>query len=227
MKLLKLSVCIVIVINLFSCKSLDKTIYDKSYLTPDNWIIEQQSGGKVEFNNTVMEITDAKGCTIWFKHKIKGSVKIEYDATVIDKKGPLDRVSDLNCFWMANDPKNRDDFFKESKNRQGLFTNYNTLTLYYVGYGGHDNTKTRFRRYDGNFDRPLLPEHDLSDKKFMIIPNKKLHLTLIVNKNQVQYKRDGEIIFEINDEKPYSSGYFGIRTVENHIKIENLNITSI
>lgn len=227
MKLLKLSVFIVIVNSLFFCKSLDKKIYDKSYLMPDNWVIEQQLGGKVTFNNNVMEITDAKGCTIWFKYKINAPVKIEYEAIVIDEKGPFDRVSDLNCFWMANDPKNPDDFFKESKNRQGLFLNYHELTQYYVGYGGHNNTKSRFRRYDGNFERPLLPEHDLSDKKFMIVPNKKLHITLIVNKNLVQYRRDGKIIFELKDEKPYSSGYFGLRTVENHMKIENLKITTI
>ncbi len=227
MKYFKLYVFILIALNLFSCKSGEKTIYDKSYLSSDSWIIEQQPGGKVEFKKNVMEITDAKGVTIWFKHKLKGPIKIEYDATVINEKGILDRVSDLNCFWMANDPKNPNDFFKESKNRKGLFPNYHELTQYYVGYGGHDNTKTRFRRYDGNFERPLLPEHDLSDKKFMIVPNKKLHITLIANKTQVQYLRDGELLFELNDKMPYSSGYFGIRTVENHLKIENLKITVI
>ena len=227
MKLLKLSFFIWIAINLFSCKSLDKINFDKTFLTTKDWIIERQAGGKVEFSNNIMEITDAKGCTVWFKHKLTAPIQIEYDVTVIDKKGPFDRVSDLNCFWMANDPKNPNDFFKESKNRQGFFPNYHELTLYYVGYGGHNNSKTRFRRYDGNFDRPLLPEHDLSDRKFMIVPNKKMHITLIVNKKQVQYRRDEEVVFVYKDEKPYSNGYFGIRTVENHMKIENLKISSL
>lgn len=226
-KLLLLGLFLGIVECLTSCKTVDKTIYDQTCLNQDSWIIEQQRGGKVEFNNNVMEITDAKGCTAWFKHKLIAPVKIEYDVTVIGNKGPLDRVSDLNCFWMANDPKNPNDFFKDSKNRQGLFPNYHHLRLYYVGYGGHNNTKTRFRRYDGNVERPLLPEHDLSDKKFMIVPNKKIHFTLIVNKNHVSYSRDGEAIFTINDSDPYTSGYFGIRTVENHMKIENLKITEI
>ena len=227
MKLLKLSFFIWIAINLFSCKSLDKINFDKTFLTTKDWIIERQAGGKVEFSNNIMEITDVKGCTIWFKHKLSAPITIEYDATVINANGPLDRVSDLNCFWMANDPKNPNDFFKESKNRQGFFPNYHELTLYYVGYGGHNNSKTRFRRYDGNFDRPLLPEHDLSDRKFMIVPNKKMHITLIVNKKQVQYRRDEEVVFVYKDEKPYSNGYFGIRTVENHMKIENLKISSL
>lgn len=226
MKLLKLSFYIFLFSNLSSCKPFDKINIDETYLTASNWIIEQQPGGKVEFSNNVMEITDAKGCTVWFKHKLSAPIKIEYDVTVIQNKDPFDRVSDLNCFWMANDPKNPNDFFKESKNRQGIFPNYHELTQYYVGYGGHDNSKTRFRRYDGNIERPLLPEHDLSDKKFMIVPNKKLHITLSVNGKEVKYIRDNKIIFEIIDKNPYTSGYFGIRTVENHMKIENLKISS-
>lgn len=94
-----------------------------------------------------MEIIDAKGCTVWFKHKLNAPIQIEDDVTVNDKKEQFDRVSDFNYFLMAKDPKNPTDFFKESKNRQGIFTNYHELTQYYVGYGGHDNTKTRFRRY--------------------------------------------------------------------------------
>lgn len=227
MKRILLGVFIGIGISLPSCKVVDKTIYDKSCLALNDWVIEQQPGGKVEFNNNVMEITDAKGCTVWFKHKLNAPVKIEYDATVIDEKGTFDRVSDLNCFWMANDPKNSDDFFKESKNRQGLFPNYNTLTLYYVGYGGHNNSKTRFRRYDGNVDRPLLPEHDLSDKKFMITANKKMHIEILVKDNYTSYTRDGAIIFDINDPEPYTTGYFGFRTVENHMEIENFKVVKL
>ena len=226
MKLLQLFISVWIFANLQSCKSIDKINFHKNSLDNSNWVIEQQPGGRVEFSNNIMEITDAKGCTVWFKHKLSAPIKIEYDVTVIDNKGPFDRVSDLNCFWMANDSKNPTDFFKESKNRQGIFPNYHELTQYYLGYGGHDNTKTRFRRYDGNKDRPLLPEHDLSDKKFMIVANKKLHITLIVNHKEVKYIRDSEIIFQIIDENPYTSGYFGIRTVDNHMKIENLKITS-
>ena len=33
--------------------------------------------------------------------------------------------------------------------RNGEFKNYNTLDLYYVGYGGNDNGTTRFREYHG------------------------------------------------------------------------------
>lgn len=50
--------------------------------------------------------------------------------------GKYDRLSDLNCFWAANDPKYPDDLFARSQWRDGIFKNYNTLNLFYVGYGG-------------------------------------------------------------------------------------------
>lgn len=190
----------------------------------DQWIVEQQAGGTVKIANGALEIDDAKGCTVWFRHKLSAPLMIEYDATVIDAGGENDRVSDLNCFWMANDPKHPEDFFATSQQRNGKFRNYHTLTLYYVGYGGHNNSKTRFRRYDGNFERPLLPEHDLDASQFMITPNKKMKLQLIANGHKVAYLRDGETIFEIEDQQPYSNGYFGFRTVNNHMKIENFKV---
>lgn len=211
----------------FIANAQDKSSYSNVLNDSSNWIIEQQPKGVVTVAKGKMEINDAKGCTVWFKNKLEGNCKIEYDIIVIDNKEKYDRVSDMNCFWMANDPNNPNDFFKESEQRAGLFPNYHHLKLYYVGYGGHDNSKTRFRRYDGNTDRPLLPEHDLSDKKFMIVANNKRHIEILVKDKYTCFKRDGEIIFEMNDTVPYTSGYFGFRTAENHMLIENFKVTKL
>lgn len=210
-----------------SCEISQKVVFDDVLNNPESWVIEQQPGGKVEIGNGKMEITDAKGSTVWFKEKLSGNIKIRFDVTVIGNNGPYDRVSDMNCFWMANDPDYPDAFFKETKRRAGLFPNYHHFKLYYVGYGGHDNTKTRFRRYDGNIDRPLLPENDLTDKKFMITANKKMHIEIVVKGNHTSYSRDGVIIFDINDPEPYTAGYFGFRTVENHERIENFKVIKL
>jgi hypothetical protein len=204
-----------------------KVVFNDVLNDAENWVIEQQPNGKVDIGNGKMEIIDAKGCTVWFKQKLEGNIKIQFDVTVIANNGSYDRVSDMNCFWMANDPNHPKDFFKESENRAGIFPNYNQLKLYYVGYGGHDNTKTRFRRYDGNIDRPLLPENDLTDKKFMITANKKMHIEILAKGNHTSYSKDGVIIFDINDAEPYTEGYFGFRTVENHEVIENFKVIKL
>ncbi len=223
-----LSTSVILTVIAFSFNKNDVIIlFDDNNIVADEWIIEQQKGGEVIFENKTIEIIDAKGCTIWFKHKLNAPIKIGYSATVIDKGGKRDRVSDLNCFWMANDPEHPNNFFKNSHRRAGAFLNYNYLNLYYVGYGGHNNTKTRFRRYDGNQDRPLLPEHDLDAKEFMINANEKIKIELIVNGTVVKYKRNGEVIFEIDDKEVYDSGYFGIRTVNNHMIISDFKVEKI
>lgn len=217
---------IILILVLASCES-NKILYKDVLHVPENWVVEQHPEGQTIFSEQGIEVMDAKGCTIWFKQPLEAPVKISYDITIIDAGGPYDRVSDMNCLWMANDPKSPNDFFKYAEQRAGHFPNYHHFTSYYVGYGGHHNTKTRFRRYNGNINRPLLPEHDLSDRKFMIIANKKMHIEIVVNGNFTSYSRDGEVIFEMEDPHPYTRGYFGFRTVNNHLKIENFEVKRI
>ncbi|MFQ5808631.1 MAG: DUF6250 domain-containing protein, partial [Armatimonadota bacterium] len=128
-----------------------------------NWVVE---GEKPEVKDGALEIDTDQGFTAWFRERLSGDVLIEYQARVIDADGPNDRVSDLNCFWMATDPENPDDLFAGSKERAGFFPNYHSLRLYYVGYGGNSNGTTRFRRYPGGGERPLLGE--LTDKQHLI-----------------------------------------------------------
>jgi len=187
------------------------------------WIVEQATGGTTALQNGQLEIDDAKGCTVWFKEKLTGAIMIEYEATLIKQDGEHDRVSDLNCFWMAIDPKHPEDLFA-NKSRLGSFANYHSLRLYYVGYGANDNTTTRFRRYPGDGSRPCLPEHDLGDEKFLHKPNKTIQIQIIADGSKIQYLRDGEIVFDFLDEKPFREGWFGFRTVRNHMKIDSFRV---
>ncbi|TRX71894.1 DUF6250 domain-containing protein [Carboxylicivirga sp. M1479] len=189
----------------------------------DNWTVEQREGGTVQLVNNSMDIDDVNGCTVWFNTKLKGNVLIEYDAIVIDKGGANDRVSDLNCFWMAKD-LNSVNFFDNSELRGGKFQNYHDMQLYYVGLGGHDNSKTRFRKYAGGGDRPCLPEHDLSDQKYLITANQTNTIRLLVYNGQIQYYRNEQLIYNYRDDTPYTEGYFGIRTYKNHMSIDNFKV---
>ena len=61
----------------------------------------------------------------------------------------------------------------------------------------------------------------------MIVPNNKIHVTLVAYGSKISYARNGEVIFEISDNEPYKQGYFGIRTVNNHMIIKNLKISTL
>lgn len=191
------------------------------------WTVEQLPGGTVAVKDGKMDVDDFSGCTVWLNEKLQVPLMIEYDAVVVSAGGPNDRVSDLNCFWLAKDIHSPNDFFKNSESRGGKFQNYHDMQLYYVGLGGHDNTKTRFRRYAGGGDRPCLPKHDLSDKQYLITPNAINRIRIVVYNNRVQYYRNDQLIYDFSDKAPYTNGYFGIRTFKNHMTFDNFHVYSL
>lgn len=209
-------------------KVVPKLIHKEDFGTNlDHWVVEQMEGGTTEIKNGKLEINDVAGCTIWFKKELEGSILIEYDTYIIDQGGPNDRVSDMNCFWMAKDMEHPDNLFEKSKQRGGKFPNYDSLRLYYMGVGGHDNSKTRFRRYVGNGERPLLPEHDFTKADFLLTPNQVYHIKIIAHNNIIQYYRDDVLMVDFYDADPYLSGYFGFRTVKNHMTIDNFKVYTL
>lgn len=182
-------------------------------------------GGTVRVTDDALEIEDARGCTVWLRQKLTAPVEITYEVTVVSRGGPHDRVSDVNCFWMARDPAAPEGCpFAPGHARTGKFSDYDSLLTYYVGMGGNKNTTTRFRRYDGTSDRPLLPEHDLREPRFLLEPNKTYRIKLVARDGVAEYWRDGEKVFTFPDPSPLNTGWFAIRTVQSHLEIRNLQI---
>jgi hypothetical protein len=184
------------------------------------WVIEQQPGGSVAARDGRLEIADKGGCTVWWRARFAAPLIISYEATLASSA----RVSDLNSFWMANDPA-RPDLFADGHGRDGRFATYDNLLTYYVGYGGNDNTTTRFRRYAGDGTRPLRPEHDLRAPRFLLTADRPYRIDLVVCGERVQYIRDGEIVFDVRDPAPLRSGWFGLRTVDSRITIRNFRVS--
>jgi hypothetical protein len=186
------------------------------------WTSELEKGGTVEAKNGDLIIDVPAGCTVWFKPVLTGPVMIEYTANVISAGGPNDRVSDLNCFWMARDTRSPQDLFAST--RSGKFSEYNQLLTYYVGLGGNGNTTSRLRRYIGGDQRPLLSENDLSQPADLLVPNTPQTIRLIAAGSLIQFYRDTRKMFELNDPAPYASGWFGLRTVTNHMAIRQFRV---
>jgi len=215
----------------FSAKAQTRLFHDDFDQGLSQWVIEQNSDATVlNTGNGQLEIIAPQGLTLWFKQVLAGNIRISYDALVVQAGGEYDRASDLNCFWMANDPENPDDFFARSKWRNGVFGNYYSLSQYYVGYGGNDNSTTRFRKYDGNFkqfkDEKIRPEiiQEYTDSAHLITPNQWCHIDLEMKGNSVNYYFNHELLFSLDDPKPYRYGYFGFRTVKNHVFLKNFKV---
>jgi hypothetical protein len=190
------------------------------------WQIELETTGNIRAHDHLMEIDVPAGATAWFVRDFQGPVLFEYEARMVknDPPGPNDRVSDLNCFWMAMDPREPRVFFDVDA-RTGAFETYDAMTAYYVGQGGNSNTTTRFRRYIGESgNRPLLPEHDLpspTSPDVLLTPNTWQKIQLVACNNLIEYYHNGRRLFSYTDPAPYTHGHFGIRTTWSHLQVKN------
>lgn len=197
-----------------------------------NWVVESENAYSIDFipEDTILDIVAEKGLTLWYKKPFKENVLIRYEACVVNKGDSLDRVSDLNCFWMATDPEYPENIFARSNFRKGIFGRYYSLKLYYMGFGGNSNSTSRFRRYNGDYDsfisgnkRPeVITEY--TDKSHLIMPNHWYSIEIIVHEGRVQYILDGEKLVDYVDPEPLMFGWFGIRTTENHIHVRNFRV---
>ena len=187
------------------------------------WSVELEKPGVVQANNGILTLDVPAGCTVWFRPLLRGPVRIEYEAAMIQRGGHNDRVSDLNGFWMATDARSPSNLF--ATRRSGKFADYNQLRAYYVGQGGNANTTTRFRRYIGDPDlRPLLPEHDLSSPDVLLRAGVWQAIRIVASGNRIQYFNNGRPIFDFHDPDPYTRGHFGFRTTFSHVEIRSFRV---
>lgn len=191
--------------------------YHEDFSDMENWFVEQQAGGTVRCEGGKLVIEDDKGCTVWFRHRLEAPVRIRYSVTPSAEA----RVSDMNCFWMASDPDHPENLFYSGHGREGVFAQYDALQLYYVGYGGNHNTTTRFRRYEGRGEKPLLEGYDLRSSEYMLEGGRTYQIELVADEEGARYFRDGELVFEYKDPEPLESGWFGFRTVWSRMEIED------
>ena len=219
--------CGILVIAVTAAGCAPRTAGDPPLFTDDfehglrQWVVEQQPGGTVTAHEGRLVIKDRGGCTVWFRAPLEAPVVIRYEATI----SSASRVSDLNCFWMASDPANPGDIFAARPVRDGRFSTYDRLKAYYVGYGGNENTTTRFRRYDGTGARPLDPRHNLRAAEFLLRPDHEYHLALVATREGlVQFIRDGQVVFEVRDPAPFTRGWFGFRTLHSEMELRHFRV---
>ena len=156
------------------------------------------------------------GATVWLDRPLAGNVLISFTRRVVVDGGPNDRLSDLNVFWMARDPKRANLF-----TRSGKFEDYDDLAMYYAGIGGNRNTTTRLRRYGGGV-RELVNEY--TDDAHLLVPNRDYRVEIAVYEGCTRVRVDGNTWFTYRDPHPLRSGWFGLRTTWSRQTVDDLQI---
>ena len=191
------------------------------------WQVESESPDyRVTFSGDTCEILSPKGLTLWRKEKMKAGMTVEYDACVVDEGQEGDRLSDMNCFWLASDP-NAKDIWARAVWRSGIFVRCYTLQMYYLGYGGNHNTTTRFRRYEGDeagvedaTKRPAILK-EYTDADHLLKANHWYHVKIESKMGHTRFFIDGACIVDYYDPRPLQSGWFGFRTTLSRTRITN------
>lgn len=197
------------------------------------WKAEDHSGQmSIEVAGDTLDIVSPKGVTLWYTPRLTGHYEIAYRACVLMQGGACDRLSDLNCFWGANDPQHPGDLYARAGWRMGIFQRYKSLTLMYVGYGGNHNSTTRFREYFGqgmdtkdDVARPVIKEY--TDEAHLLKPNRWMNIRIRVEEGVTTYSVDGEELFRYAVKEGQCDGNFGLRLLENHVQVTGFRVKKI
>lgn len=187
------------------------------------WVIEKTDKTQVTIIDEALDMDDGAGVTVWFKHEVETPSVIEFNGTVVVNGGPNDRGTDLNFFWMAQEPGSS-DFFAKSDWRGGDMRKYDPMQLYYIGYGANNNSTTRYRRYPGDGTRPLLPEYDVKDPQFMNVPNQATNIKIVSLEDVTLIYSNNKLLYQIRDNEQFQSGMFGFRTWKSHLRADDFKV---
>lgn len=209
------------------------TLQAHGQVTLKQWSVEDHSGqATICVSGDTLEITTPKGLTLWNKQRLTGDYEITYNACMPMQGDPCDRLSDLNCFWGANDPEHPDNLFARGGWRNGIFQRYKTLTLFYVGYGGNHNSTTRFRQYlsgepgqDDRQVRPVIGEY--TDADHLLKPGKWYRIRIEVKKGITRFYVNDELLFSRKLKEREADGHFGLRLLQNHVLFAGYRVNQL
>jgi Domain of unknown function (DUF6250) len=201
---------------------LKNLIYADSFQTTldsSKWFVElmPKPHNTVSVKNGVLVLDVAYGATVWLKISLKNKWLMEFDRTIPFEGGKNDRLSDFNIFWQATDPHTG-----VLMGRNPVFENYDSLSLYYVGFGGNNNTTTRFRKYLGTGEKTILQEY--LDKTHLLEAHKTYHCRLVFKKRKMYFYINDALFFYFKDTHPLKTGYFGFRTTQSRQFIDNFRV---
>lgn len=210
----------------FCCLSL--------FAQSSHWLIEAESAQtRVLLIGDTLDLTAPKGLSLWWDEPLQVPCTIQYRACVVVAGGPYDRLSDLNCFWMAAFPLHGEPSspLPSIPQRGGRFVESYRLQCYYLGYGGNYNATTRFRRYDGDtlavadiaHRPPILAEY--TDSAHLLRPNHWYDIRIEVSdEGRTRYYIDGEMLIDYLDPAPLRYGWFAFRTTWSHIRLTGFKV---
>lgn len=179
----------------------------------DNWVVQIQprtgfAPAYVEVRENSLDcLVPGRGCTVWFKQKLRTRVTIVYDVLCPTPKPAIKGVQprDINNFWMATDPVDPNLGLFDATRYTGAFGSYDKMLCYYASTGGggaeRANLTTRMRRYPRQVDGQPAEHLALNDKdgqpRYLITPDRVMTVQLVAFDDVIQYIVNGRLNYQI------------------------------
>ena len=177
-----------------------------------NWVVQIQpkegfAQPKVEAREKGLHcFLPGRGCTIWYKKKLKTRLTITYEVLCPTPKTGIKGLQprDINNFWLASDPIDPEQGLFDAARYTGAFGSYDKMHGYYASTGGGGakaNLTTRMRRYPRQVKGKSVEHVALYDRDgqegYLITPDKWMTVQLVAYDDVVQYIVDGKLNYEI------------------------------
>lgn len=188
---------------------IGKVLHQDDFDNLDRWVVqvEERDGFPlvlVEAKNQTLDCcVPGRGCTIWFKEKLKNRLAITYEVVCPESQDGVRGLQpkDVNNFWLASDPADPAEGLFDASRYDGGFNSYHKMNGYYASTGGGRNTTTRMRRYPRETDGKSTDHIALNNRdgkpEYMIAPGKVMKVQLIAFNDLVQYVVDGQLVYEM------------------------------
>ena len=191
---------------------IGKVLHRDDFETLERWVVQIEKNDRFPEPKVVAENGElncrlpGRGCTIWFKEKLKNRLTITYDVVCpsfpnSDIKSTGLQPKDVNNFWLASDPADPAAGLFDSSRYDGGFNSYHKMNGYYASTGGGKNTTTRMRRYPREKDGLAVEHIALNSRdgkpEFMIVPDRLMQVQLVAFDDLIQYIVDGKLVYEI------------------------------
>ena len=174
-------------------------------------------------------------CTVWNRKTFPGSVRVKFDAHVLDSTIGANNV---NFFLLYSDPAGRPLYESRASRASGEYRLYHELNGYILTFlndregadtphpsaGLYEDGSTRAR-----FRMRRCPGFHLMTETYGYHCRKGVsyHVTIAKQGGRLTFAVDGTVYLEGHDDRPWTEGLIGLRTFQTDLWWDNIVVTEL
>ncbi|MCD6360696.1 MAG: DUF1961 family protein [Armatimonadetes bacterium] len=167
--------------------------------------------------------------TVWCRQPISGDVRIEYDAHVISSSTG---VNNINFFFFYSDPAGASLYSTRADRADAAYKKYHVLRGNIVTFlrdVRHGPEGTPRNELPGRVRIRHCPGFELLGETYAYHCNEGVtyHCEIVRRGTKISFSVDGNLLLEVEEPQPPSSGLIGLRTFRTWLWWDNIKVTAL